>query len=114
MPQDVAIDMRLLPTPPPPPYDHYSVISADSQFTTPTYDILFAPSGSVMRTAGQTGKVMLWLRDVTQDYQTSTPTPGEQMLVVIYTRTGLIAVHPIDPNSGNFYDFAQDGKDSGL
>jgi prepilin-type N-terminal cleavage/methylation domain-containing protein len=73
------------------------------------YDVVFAPSGSVTRAGGQSGKIILWMRDVTQD----TPNPGTMFFVVIYTRTGTIAVHPV-AGSGNPYSFATDGKDSGV
>jgi hypothetical protein len=107
LPQDVVIDMTSTTT--------KSVIQGDQLPSgLVNFDILFTPSGAVTRAGAQGAqgaKIILWLRDVTQD----AATPGEQFLVVVYTRTGLIAVHPVDTtNPTNPYDFATDGKDSGL
>jgi type II secretory pathway pseudopilin PulG len=74
------------------------------------YDVVFAPSGSVTRAGGQKGKIILWMRDVTQD----TLNPGTMFFVTIYTRTGMIAVHPVAGSGANPYSFATDGKDSGV
>jgi hypothetical protein len=105
LPQDVVLDMSFTA-------NKSSVITGD-QITAAivNFDILFAPSGAVMRAGARGGKIILWFRDATQD----SATPGEQFLVVVYTRTGLISVHPVDTtNPTNPYDFTTDGKDSGL
>jgi prepilin-type N-terminal cleavage/methylation domain-containing protein len=55
-------------------------------------DILFGPSGDVIGQGPTSNKIALWVRDMTQDVLT----PGEQTLVTVYVRTGLIAAHPVD------------------
>ncbi len=83
------------------------------------FDILFSPAGSVVNTAiggGDNGKVssetvVLWVRDSSLDAVTD----GEPLLVTIYIKTGLIAVHPISlPPAPTFYEFTKDGRSSGL
>jgi prepilin-type N-terminal cleavage/methylation domain-containing protein len=91
-----------------PPQQYGSVVPVDSQ--TNQVDILFAPSGKVLRTAGNSGKVILWVYDASGN-----PTP-DQTLVVVYTRTGAIAAHPVNVNPavGDPYQFVRDGKSSGM
>jgi prepilin-type N-terminal cleavage/methylation domain-containing protein len=103
LPQDVVLDVSGTP-------NKSSVINPEQiTLSIVNYDILFAPSGAVMRAGAQAGKIILWFRDATQD----ATAPGEQFLVVVYTRTGLIAVHPVaDPATP--FAFTKDGKDSGL
>jgi prepilin-type N-terminal cleavage/methylation domain-containing protein len=55
-------------------------------------DIVFGPSGDIIGQGATSNKVVLWVRDVTQE----TLTPGEQTLITAYVRTGLIAAHPVD------------------
>jgi prepilin-type N-terminal cleavage/methylation domain-containing protein len=95
LPDDVIIDMTLSrPTSSPDPY----------------YDILFSPSGTVQNLLGSSnGKIILWVRDVSQDPDQ----PGEQSLITVYTRSGVIAAHPVDLTSGNPYSFTLDPRYSG-
>jgi|GEM_PF-3426157 len=97
LPQDVAIDTttntifgNTLPT---------------NTFTNDV-DILFAPSGQVISKGLSTDKIILWVRDVTQDGQVLLPgvgtgpgpsglPAGEHSLVVVHTRTGFIASHNV-------------------
>jgi prepilin-type N-terminal cleavage/methylation domain-containing protein len=79
------------------------------------YDILFSPSGSLTGPVGDNyGKVILWIRDVTQDPDQ----PGDQPLVVIYGRTGRIGAAPYNPDpnvgGGDPYYFVYDPRNSGL
>jgi hypothetical protein len=142
MPQDVVIDMRSgwsLPTMGPGTF----------------LDILFSPTGGLVAdpstsTVGSPEKIVLWVRDLPQNPDVNPATcpfpdprgtpmgtpptdpksiPTEQSLIVVYSRTGLIAAHPPamnpsnpdladDPNLGpghvSRYQFAQDGQSSGL
>jgi prepilin-type N-terminal cleavage/methylation domain-containing protein len=131
MPQDVVIDMR----------SNWSVpsVAAGGHL-----DILFSPTGGLVadpnNSAGTSAeKIILWVRDVPQNADATAfpdprgtplgtpPTdpkslPTEQSLIVVYSRTGLIAAHPPAMNPANAdladpinpYQFAQDGQSSGL
>ena len=98
--------------------------------TVPQYfDVLFAPSGQVLNT--QDAVVVLWLRDPDKtphprlddpalfatspgaDTGKSFDAAGEQVLVTVYARTGLIATHPVSKGSDP-YAAAKDGLNSGL
>jgi hypothetical protein len=89
----------------------------------PYFDVLFAPSGSVMYT--NQGIICLWVRQPDKvahprqpDDLTGFNAAGEQVLVTVYTSNGLIATHPV--NSSGFgvgydpYQYARDGVGSGL
>lgn len=83
-----------------------------------TIDVLFAPSGSVI-TPGVTQDVRFWLRDST--LPTGNTFAGEQFIVSVGTRTGLISVQPVDvrmDSTNTFYKspytFLQDGRSSGF
>jgi prepilin-type N-terminal cleavage/methylation domain-containing protein len=111
------------------------------------FDILFSPSGQVINNPNSL--IALWVRDPEKvnhprlgdaplnnqlptaaqwtsplptqlDRQNEFDTAGEQLLIVIYTKTGMIAAHPIVPPPAapsQFYDpykFAKDGANSGL
>jgi type II secretory pathway pseudopilin PulG len=101
------------------------------------FDILFNPDGTVQNPQG--GLICLWVRDPdkigpsnnlqphprlqTQPaLQTDSPAAfdqaGEQVLVTIYTRTGLIATHPVARPDGSPttdpYRNAKDGINSGF
>ncbi len=71
-----------------------------------TMDILFTPTGSVTGNAGKQGKVILWIRDANR----VAPDVGEQILIVIYTRTGMIATYPVDTASADPFAFTRDPK----
>jgi hypothetical protein len=58
-------------------------------------DILFSPSGRILGNAGAPGRIVLWIRDQTQPIDSS-----EQSLIVIFTRSGLIASVPVDVGAG--------------
>lgn len=104
--------------------------------TTPQYfDVLFAPSGAVMYNPNPL--LALWVRGADKvahprlgDPTSAAPTlldrreeydeAGEQVLVIVYTRSGLIATHPLVPPppaaQPNYdpYRNARDGINSGL
>ncbi len=76
------------------------------------YEILFAPGGGVTGQGTTTGgNIVLWLRDVTKD---NASMEGSPLLVSIHTRTGLVAVHPVNIAGPDFYAFTKDGRSSGL
>jgi len=75
-------------------------------------EIIFGPKGEVIGKGSGNDKVILWLRDVTQD----SPTLGNPVLLTINIRTGMTAVQPVDlnPSSPSPYTFTRDGQASGL
>jgi hypothetical protein len=95
-------------------------------------DIIFNPRGGVMGLNGITGgpltpganggpsaggTIILWVRDSTKPFPPQSGQPeGENVLVVVYSRTGFVAAHP--PNLTNFpnnvFSFVRDGKNSGM
>jgi prepilin-type N-terminal cleavage/methylation domain-containing protein len=98
------------------------------------FDILFSPTGQV--TNNSTGLICLWVRDTSKgvahprqldttgfsdcDPLTVYNDAGQQALVVIYTRNGLIATQEINPPPAaptvgyDPYSFAKDGINNGL
>ena len=100
LPQDVAIDTTTNST------------YGNALPTDPFTEIIFGPDGRVIGPGTTTGKIILWVRDVTQ-------LNAEQSLIVIYTRTGFIASHPVDTTPGAInpysdpYSFTRDGRTSG-
>ncbi|HEV3256418.1 MAG TPA: type II secretion system protein [Gemmataceae bacterium] len=117
LPQDVAIDLTGVGQSNPPPPVTRSIIVPD--FHAPPslakpgvshLDILFSPSGAVVRQGSKAGKFILWVRDITKP-----DLDGDQVLVTVYTRTGMVVPHPADPtnNYANPYTFTEDGRDSG-
>jgi hypothetical protein len=86
-------------------------------------DVLFRPDGAVYYWGGSGNKIHLWLRDLSQDpvAGSSMLFNGEQILVTVYIRTGMVSTDPVAAalNSGgtayaNPYSFTQDGRSSGL
>jgi hypothetical protein len=99
-----------------------SGFTANNQLSTPpqspaqardgaTYhDIVFAPSGVVMNSS--TSMIFLWVRNL-QRRNTADRLTGKPVLVTIQTRTGFVSMHPVAP-SGDPYQFARDGRSSGM
>lgn len=87
------------------------------------FDILFSPAGPVIGSAVSSNvpgvgseAVILWVRDVSLDFNPTTTDPstsGEPLLVTIYVKTGLIAVHPVSPWP-DYFTAVKDGRSSGL
>jgi hypothetical protein len=104
------IPPALLPLPHPPLLAGQAGTVAPFDSQTSQVDVLFGPSGKVLRDAGSAGKVVFWI------YDTSEKTGGDQRLVVIYTRTGVVASHPVNVGGGpgRYYDFVLDGRSSGM
>jgi len=73
------------------------------------YDILFAPAGAILGPLAGNGRIILWLRDTTQNWQTT----QQQTLIVVSTRTGLITYYPLDTASGNYYSQTQNPAAAG-
>src|SRR5207302_5844607 len=94
LPEGVIIDFSLLN--PADPNSARSKLTGDLISVGPplvqNLDILFAASGAILGPAGRTGKIILWVRDETQD----PATPGEQTLITVFTRNGLIASYTVD------------------
>jgi prepilin-type N-terminal cleavage/methylation domain-containing protein len=109
LPNEVAVDSPLVTGHPPAQFSgqtQWSLVTQDSQ--TKQIDILFSPSGKVLRDAGSAGKVVLWI------YDNSVPDGGQQNLVVVYTRAGIVASHPAAVNSSDPWQFIRDGRSSGM
>jgi len=141
LPKDIAIDIsnNADPTtnPPTPPTWYRMFPAASNPHGTGPFDILFAPSGQVIGYEGNLGsRICLWVRDVSlnttgpnvnNDPNWTDPTvlpPGENTLITVYTRTGHVTAHPIDPSglvpnsqsnpySWDPFRFTQDGLSSG-
>jgi prepilin-type N-terminal cleavage/methylation domain-containing protein len=77
------------------------------------FDVLFAPSGEVLGADG--GLIALWVRDADKaaDPRADFDAAGEQVLVTVYPKTGLIATHPVS-RGADPYLAARDGLNSGL
>jgi hypothetical protein len=100
LPKDVAIDLG---TP--------ALLRSQIQpSTTPqrgqNLDVLFNGGGTIVAGANQVaGKVVLWVRDTHLDgYQ------GQQVLVVVWTRTARVGTYPADPGPNNDYLTYPPGK----
>jgi prepilin-type N-terminal cleavage/methylation domain-containing protein len=72
--------------------------------------VLFAPWGGVEQTTTSAGKVIYWVRNKMKD----SPYDGEPTLIVVYTRTGAVAAHSVNPPPGDPFLFTKDGRSSGL
>jgi len=140
LPQDIAIDISRQYDP-----NNPNALPTWYRLFPPTsntgggypFDILFSPSGQVIGAEGNLGsRLCLWVRDVSintpsaaygNDPTISDPTqlpPGDNTLITVFTRTGQVASHPIDPsglvpnatptsNTWNPFRFTQDGLSSG-
>jgi hypothetical protein len=121
----------------------YRLFPGSANSLTPgPFDILFSPSGQVIGYEGNlASRICLWVRDVTLNDpnppagqtaiykptdQATDPRklpPGYNALITVYTRTGHVTSHPINPaglvpNLGqsttwNPFQFTQDGLTSG-
>jgi prepilin-type N-terminal cleavage/methylation domain-containing protein len=130
LPRDVIIDLD-------PTSEGVSVLPGYSPNPlNPYYDILFSERGQAIANnglAGQGGKIILRVRNSDRPPNPNMIAPndvvydwGDQFLVTIYTRTGLIATHPLcldlnptpNPPTVPFladpYKFTRDGLTSGF
>ncbi|MCI0456978.1 MAG: type II secretion system GspH family protein [Gemmataceae bacterium] len=79
---------------------------------TGTIDILFAPSGAVIGRGSGADSIYLWVRDETLPLY-----EGDNTIVVIHTRSGALAAHPVDQagkSGGDPYSLTKDGRASGI
>ncbi len=93
LPQDVVLDLS----------------PGTNKINPPSLDIVFAPSGEVIGTNTGTDSIYLWVRD-----ETLLLHQGDNTLVVVYSRSGAIAAHPVDRPPNDPYSFAKEGRSSGL
>jgi prepilin-type N-terminal cleavage/methylation domain-containing protein len=78
-----------------------------------TIDILFAPTGSVMKPIDPL--YCLYVRDnVSDDPSGTSPALAAPSLIAITTRSGFIAAHPVAAPPADPFTFAKDGRDSGI
>jgi len=114
LPRDVGIDFsrelhpnELAGNPPPPGWIGYNWYRFYPKIPTgggQPLEILFHPNGSVMGPLGTNyARICLWVRDVSKDVTDPTQLPpGDNSLITIYTRTGMVASHPVDPSGLNY------------
>lgn len=110
LPDDVVIDMRTVPGV---GYSFPDWTAATITVSGLSYDILFTPNGTLTGRIGESnGKIVLWVRDATQDPDQ----PGDQPLIVVFCRTGRIGGFPYnpDPSLGNAYIYVLDPRATGL
>lgn len=98
LPEDIIIDLR----------DGFSELVWEAPPTNHA-EILFAPSGRVLNSAGRVGRIVLWVRDETADVATS----SEQSLIVVLTRSGNIASVPVDVGGSDPKAFLKDPRTYG-
>jgi len=105
LPQDVVVDLA------------YSKLPANQPtFALPDGTIrqciplMFTKMGGTTGEGVGLGKVIYFVRDSTLD----SPLDGEPTLIVVYTRTGFVAAHPVNPDINDLYKFTRDGRSSGL
>lgn len=126
-PKDVGIDISrgaaVSGTDPTPTWHRMFPPTGNSGGTNP-FDILFEPSGRVIGAEANLGsRIVLWVRDVSTDALPTDLPPGDNSLITIYTRTGQVSSHPIDPTGlqlntpsntqlWNPFRFTQDGRAS--
>ncbi|MCZ2343292.1 MAG: type II secretion system GspH family protein [Bacteroidales bacterium] len=115
--ENTCIDYQQPPSLPPPPS---TVTTIGVPFTVPPsppplyFDILFTPSGQVITTASSS-IIALWVRDPTKTWNPHDfPNAGEQVLVVIYPKTGSISTCLVNPNPADTHKFAYEGINAGL
>jgi prepilin-type N-terminal cleavage/methylation domain-containing protein len=127
LPKDVGIDISREAGPPGSTPTWYRLFpgSANSAQANP-FDIMFDPSGRVIGPESTLGsRICLWVHDISRDYLPTEMPDGDNTLITIYTRTGQISAHPIDPTGipstnppyapgqWNPFRFTQDAKSSG-
>lgn len=73
-----------------------------------TIDLLFNPAGLVVGAAAAQDMVYIHVRDLSPDLQ------DNEVLVVVYTRTGAVSTYPVDRVSSDPYLFARQGRGGGV
>jgi prepilin-type N-terminal cleavage/methylation domain-containing protein len=129
LPKDVGIDVSRAATINPMTNlpDWYRLFPPTGNSLQPgPFDILFDPSGRVIGPESTLGsRICLWVRDISKDFGPTQMPDGDNTLITIYTRTGQISAHPIDPSGipttnppyapgqWNPFRFTQDARSSG-
>jgi prepilin-type N-terminal cleavage/methylation domain-containing protein len=129
LPKDVGIDISreyVAPSNPRLPYWYRLFPPNGNTGGNGPFDILFEPSGRVIGFESTLGnRICLWVRDISTDVGPTQMPDGENSLITIYTRTGQVTAHPVDPSGilqintatdntlWNPFRFTQDGKSSG-
>jgi type II secretory pathway pseudopilin PulG len=132
LPKDIAIDISRDGTNSPPTWYRLYPRTGNALYPQPL-DILFDKTGQVIGGTGRLGnRICLWVRDTSlaDPCPPDTLPPGDNTLITIYTRSGLIAAHPVDPSvdpldpqgrtrltpgpTWNPFFFTQDSRSSGL
>jgi prepilin-type N-terminal cleavage/methylation domain-containing protein len=110
LPKKVAIDLILCAASDPPKPAMFRFVGPAPPATSGGgLDIIFSPNGNVIGQWTDIDKVILFVRDYTdQDVKTG----GSPALVGVQTRTGFIAAHPVDPIDA--YSRFNTPRDSGL
>jgi len=98
LPEEIIVDLD--------PNNGMSEIAPET--TTGYLDILFAPSGRILNTAGRAGRIVLWVRD-----ETTAADSSEQSLIVVFTRSGLIGSVPVDVGGADLKSFLKDPRTYG-
>ena len=79
-----------------------------------TFDVLFTPSGQVFAPASNS-VIALWVRDPNK---TTNPfdfaNAGEQVLVVVYPKTGMISTSLVHPDLNDAHKNAREGINAGI
>ncbi len=86
-----------------------NVPASGSAPSTTFYEILFAPSGSIIGQGTGAGKVILYV----QDYN-PVGNPGEPTLIVIDVRSGFIGAFPVGPPGQDPFYYTYTGAPGGL
>lgn len=88
-------------------YENPLPITNDSSGNPLYFDILFAPSGTVVTPGVSTNFLALWVRDLNGN----NPFQLGPTLIAVHVRSGLISAHPPnDAVNGNPYQFVIDGR----
>jgi prepilin-type N-terminal cleavage/methylation domain-containing protein len=108
LPRDVVIDLRV------------SLPSQNAPYG--PVDVVFAPNEAVIGGSAATDRICLWVWDTAVDQPPNqAPTNGGPTLVTVYTHSGMIAAHPVNPDPtlggpppNHYYYFTRDPRASGL
>jgi prepilin-type N-terminal cleavage/methylation domain-containing protein len=94
LPQYIGINVATNATFANAPYGNALAANSDGNI-----DIVFGPSGTVIADQAGTDKIILWVCDVSL---ANAPWDGDPTLITVYTRTGLVAPVPVDPDGINY------------
>ncbi len=118
LPRDIIVDLNqhIAPDPANNGGGGPSFLQGMSNNSNDQFDIMFNPGGQVVGSNGLSGKVILRIRNSARP-----STDGDQLYVVVFTASGVIASHPVNMtvNQGTGallspYSFLLDGNSSGF